>query len=81
MNKQLGPGVLIVLGIILLYFGGTVSGVLGSGMAVGGLVCVFAAIVSGIKKLAEKGKPDKLDLDMKNPDSVENTGQDSITLL
>lgn len=54
MNKQLGPGALIVLGIILLYLGGTVSGALGSGMAVGGLVCVFAAIVSGIKKLAEK---------------------------
>lgn len=51
MNKKLGPGILLLLALVLLYFGGTSGGALGAGLSVGGLVCLVLAIVGGIKKL------------------------------
>lgn len=51
MNKKLGPGMLILLALVLLYLGGTISGALGAGLSVGGLVCLVLAVIGGFKKL------------------------------
>lgn len=56
MNKQLGPGALFILSLILLYFGGVIYGAIGTGLAVGGLVCLVIAVIGGIKKLAGGGR-------------------------
>ncbi len=50
MNKKLGPVVLLLLSLALLYFGGTMGGSLGAGLSVGGLACFVAAIVGFIQK-------------------------------
>ena len=55
MNKKLGPGLLLILGLVLLYAGGTSGGALGAGLSVGGLVCLVLGIVSGVKKLFKGG--------------------------
>lgn len=81
MNRKLGPGALFVLGIALLYFGGISNGAIGVGLSVGGLVCLIAGIIGGIKKLFSKvnGENKKAshvtppDLDMSDPGSVENS--------
>lgn len=57
MNKKLGPGLLLIFGLVLLYAGGTSGGALGAGLSVGGLVCLVLGIVGGIKKLF-KGSDD-----------------------
>ena len=51
MNRKLGPGLLLLLALALLYFGGTSGGALGAGLSVGGLVCLVLAVIGGIKKL------------------------------
>lgn len=51
MNRKLGPLVLFLLGLALLYFGGTIGGASGAGLSVGGFVCLVAAIIGGINKL------------------------------
>lgn len=61
MNKPLGTVILFILSIVLLYLGGVSKGALGAGLAVGGLVCFVAAVVSAIKSIATRGKkPSKL---------------------
>ena len=47
MNKKLGPGSLLILGLVLLYAGGAVEGGLGVGPSAG--------IAGGIKKLFKGG--------------------------
>lgn len=56
MNKKLGPGILFILSLVLLYLGGVVDGAIGAGLAVGGLICLALAILGGIKKLAGGGR-------------------------
>lgn len=60
MNKSLSAGILFILSIVLLYLGGVSKGVIGAGLAVGGLVCLTAAIIGGIKNIANKGKKDRV---------------------
>lgn len=55
MNKKLGPGSLLILGLVLLYAGGAVEGGLGVGPRAGGLVCLVLGIAGGIKKLFKGG--------------------------
>lgn len=52
MNKKLSPGILFLLSLVLLYFGGTLGGgAIGIALSIGGFVCLVFAIVGGIKKL------------------------------
>lgn len=51
MNKKLGPGLLLILGLVLLYAGGTSGGALGVGLSVGGLVCVVLGVAGITRKL------------------------------
>ena len=55
MNKKLGPGSLLILGLVLLYAGGAVEGGLGVGPSAGGLVCLVLGIAGGAKKLFKGG--------------------------
>jgi len=55
MNKKLGPGILFVLALVLLYLGGASGGrAIGAGLSVGGLVCLVIAVVGGIKALLRR---------------------------
>ena len=56
MNKKLGPGILLLLSLVLLYLGGVSGGALGAGLSVAGLVCLVAAITGLIKKVANRNK-------------------------
>ena len=56
MNKKLSPGILLVLSLALLYFGGVSGGALGAGLSVGGLACFVAAIVGFFKKIPKDNK-------------------------
>ena len=61
MNKKMSPGVLFVLSLILLYFGGVIHGALGAGLAVGGVICFVLAIIGGLKKLFKKSSKSNID--------------------
>jgi hypothetical protein len=54
MNKKLGSGILLVLSLVLLYFGGVTGGALGAGLSVGGLVCLVSAIVGLFQKVSKR---------------------------
>lgn len=56
MNKKLGPGTLLLLSPVLLYFGGVSGGALGVGLSVTGLVCFIAAIIGFIQKATRRNK-------------------------
>lgn len=58
MNKKLEPGILLLLSLALLYFGGVSGGALGAGLSVGGLACFVAAIVGFIKKVFKRNNKD-----------------------
>ncbi len=84
MNKPLGTGILFILSIIMLYFGGTSKGAIGAGLAVGGLVCFVAAAISGIKSFAIRSKkPNKATRTSDSDASVEPKpyGKDKYTRL
>ena len=61
MNNKLGPGLSLILGIVLLYTGGVSGGALGAGLSVGGLVCIVLAFVGGIKKLVKGSVGDDIE--------------------
>lgn len=54
MNKKLSPLLLLILGLICMYLGRVTDGVIGIGLSVGGLICLIAAIIGGIKKLQNR---------------------------
>lgn len=56
MDKPLSAVILFLLSIVLLYLGGVSKGAIGASMAVGGLVCFVAAIISGIRDITKRGK-------------------------
>jgi hypothetical protein len=56
MNKKLGPGMLFILALVLLYLSGVIDGTIGTGLGVGGFICFVMAIVGGVKKLSSRGR-------------------------
>lgn len=60
MNKPLSAGILFILSLVLLYLGGVSKGAIGAGLAVGGLICFIAAIISGIKSITSRGRKGKV---------------------
>lgn len=56
VNKKLKPGILLLLSLALLYFGGVSGGAFGAGLSVGGLVCFVAAIAGFIQKASKRNR-------------------------
>lgn len=73
MNKKLGPGMLLILSLILLYLGGVTGGAIGAGLSAGGFVCLIAGIIGAIKALIAKGmKSDNRNVTINNAETLAN---------